>query len=797
MKSIAKGLPSMCRAFDMQTMTLKASTRANASLDMIHDLELIVPAYKAFLDDKGLYDTFLYEPDFSKPANDGSLSSSYVLVFPNSLSDAYAESALKYCKRFDLDFSNASTEILSEKPKLKLFSNSIAETRACIRKVYSLLASGVLPNDIAISCPNVEAYMPYLEMEASKRDICLSFTTSKPLLEYIPGKFFKALLRAREENYSMESMKELLLDPCFPYKDRDVIVRIIEKSIKCKIQEGVLIKWCKKLSALGEDELSQRLSAISTGISSVVDCKDASMLHENVMILVKSLFGETTWTRELSSNDGLEYENARVFGSCANELGTLSFHANLLGMDKPQDLFGLFIDILGDKVYTPNVGRDNIKVYEYPLDAGLAVKHHFIIGLTDTNTRILRNPYPFLPYEKTKTLEDVLHLGSSVLELYSHVFINNGSDINNGSVWLSSSEEGFSGADVVPTSFLGDENLQYVKNVEDDSFSLEESLWKNPENLRLKDIVKDFVITQKQKTCFNAAYNTALNYSNKMKFKAPSLPFYMGVSRVKAFEECPYKGYAYCVLKLKEVDFEPRMNDAAQIGDILHATIQRALKESGSLGALNAQRLKSIFREELENYSKKPNATDKSHIAYIRKRYEDILQLVYESGSASFIRDMQFKAMEDDTSFAVSNDVVSIMGMADCILEDKNGNYAVIDFKKNAGAYYKPTDLDKTSLQLAIYAKMMEENPKFGCSPTFGAYYSVEDGSFKYVWPPVTIGRSNQGADYNGEVKENYEKRMNNLSSVLEKATFYPTPLDDSCKYCSFYNLCRGGFETV
>ena len=180
---------------------------------------------------------------------------------------------------------------------------------------------------------------------------------------------------------------------------------------------------------------------------------------------------------------------------------------------------------------------------------------------------------------------------------------------------------------------------------------------------------------------------------------------------------------------------------------------------------------------------------------------------------------MKFKAMEDATAFSLSNGVVSLRGMADCVLEDEDGNYAVVDFKKSAASYYKAKDLSKTSLQLAVHARMLEENPRFGGRPhgakvVYGAYYSIEDGAFKYVWPPVSFGRTKQGFEYSSSMEEsseasdqvdksqefvqdNYEMRIGNLSRTIKEAGFAPTPSDEGCRYCPFYNLCRGGFETV
>lgn len=822
MKSIATGLPGMCRAFDLATMTIRPSVVENAPSDMVHDIDVIVPAYKAFIEGSGLYDPCLFEPDFSEKGEDGSSSGDYVIVFPGAFSDPYAADALRFCRTVGDDLEGVLLKS-NALPKLRLFSNSTAETMACMRRVYGLLASGVLPNDIAISCPNVDAYRPYLEQEALKRDVRLTFADAKPLSQYVPGRFFRALLRVRDENYSMDSMKALLLDPSFPFKDREQVVGIIEAAIRCKIQDGPLSAWTARLSMMGRESLAVRLSQIGEGIAAVVDCRDAAMLHENVMVLVKDLFGEGVWTKEYSNDDGLENENARVFGSCVAELGTLSLHAKLLCSERTPDLFSLFVDILGDKKYAPNTGKDNVRVYGYPLDAGLAVKHHFAIGLTDSNTRVLRNPYPFLPKEKTRGMSDVLQIGDYILGLYSLVswrpcMASMSSDTYcDCDVWLSSSEEGVAGADVVPVMFLGEGRCVSVHDIEDDSLQDELRLWTEGRGGLAS-------ATQSQKDCFEASYGAAFDYRPEPEFAAPSLPYSMGVSRIKQYEACPYKGFATSILKLNQPSFEPKMDDAAQVGGILHTAIQKALKEAGSLRAMSPARLKSIFHQELEDYSRRPDSTDASHIAYIRKRYEDILSLVFSDKTAEPFLDMQFLAMEEETSSFLKEGAIVLWGEADCVLKDDEG-YAILDFKKNAGSYYNRNDLDGTSLQLAVYARMLGRNRRFGASPRFGAYYSIEDGKFRYVWPHMQFGRSGEGFEYShgddafecvdGDVdcvqvqggqgdasqqfvEDNCTRRLKDLSDMIGGARFHAEPKDgDACKNCAFYTLCRGGFETV
>ncbi len=843
MRSIAKALPNMCKAFDLssqesasqggvlqkENLQLLDKVKEYAPAEMQADLQKLVPAYKAYLEQHGLYDSALYEPNFKQTASDGTSAKDYTLVFPQTFSKAAVLKALEDCKSVDFESSE-------DIPKLKLFTNSLAELRACLREVHSLLSNNVKPNDIAISCADYDAYMPYLNQEAQQRDITLTFNNARPISSYIPGKFFSALLRVKAENYSFASMKDLLLNLEFPYKDRELLVSILEKAVRCKCKEGPLYKWAYKFERLNPPALEEkkRLLEIDKGIRSVVDCKDPVKLRINVMILLKDLFAEKSWTEEQEENDSLEALNARIFGSCERELGNLSTHAKDVDLGKNGDLFGLFVDILKDAVYRPNTGKGNINVYKYPVAAGLAVKYHFVLGLTESNSKVLLNPYPCLPLETAKTLEEVKALEDEILKLHSQ-------SLEGGYAWLSSAEEGFSGADVIPTIFLKEDRKVKVREVKPDSFAQEISVWKER-----KQPAVEFAITQKQKACFEKACESALSYDKATSFAPVPKPFPISVSMVKNFEECPYKGYAACKLKLSGTDFEPVMDDAAQIGNILHKALQRALENSDakSIESIKKEDLLAQLETVLVEYEKTPEATDSVHVAHIRNKYSKVLPLILECveeepeepqedakkkakkdkptdkktqvqlGLMTCIQDekgkyvgIEYQAQDLIPEETEEKGVIKFTGRMDCVLQDSEG-YAVIDLKKNAKNHYAGK-LDKVNLQVAIYAKMIEK--EFGEIPKIGAFYSFEEGKFKFVWPK--FGSTSQYDNFfytetedvqdinksqNEYVDENYKARVKELGRIVSQKDFRAEPkVQKTCDTCSYYNLCRGGFQTV
>ncbi len=816
-RSIAKALPDMCAAFDPETMELLDKTKENAPEEMQNDLLLLVPAYKTYLENHALYEAALSAPDFRRNASDGTTAKDYVLVFPETFSDPSVLKALEVCRHIDQDTL-----------ELTQYNNSLSEIRGCMREIYRLLTSGTSPDEIAITCSDFDAYKPYLETEARMRDITLTFNSAMPLTSYTPGAFFLALRRVKEENYSFRSMKALLLDLRFPYKDRDILVSIIRNAVDCRCKDGPLENWIRKIKKLCNKDHehtalaeAERLEEIDSAISNVVDCKDPGKLKGSIISLVSSMFEKGEWIQEKECDDAekpedIKVENERIFGMCLNELDNLSSHAGTVTFDGCGNLFDLFVDILEDKTYVPDTGMGTVNVYRYPVSAGLAVKYHFILGLTDSNSKLLLNPYPFLPFDTAKKIDGVRALEDSVISLY-------GESLRGGFSRMSSARESYSGADVIPTVFLRKGWVESVEKPEVDSFERELSIWEGKEPPKGEKLF----LTQKQKDCFTRADEKELVFSNDPSFHSVPVPFKISVSRVKNFENCPYSGYAYCVLGLDDLKFEPDMAAAADVGIILHETLQRALEEDPkTLGSLNPERLKKILSQKIEEYREKPKATDSVNVKSIRDMYMSKISKIadcFVEKEKKNPDDYTLEKLGEMTSLVNEYDKspeftpedcpsIQFSGRMDCILGNDE-ELAVIDLKKDASSHYGGT-LDKCNLQVAVYSKMLEKDPKFnGKSVTIGAYYSFKDGKFKFVWPKYGRNKGQSNFFYNENsipdepepksdkkefVEENYNSRVKELNRIIGDHDFSPKPKDnESCKNCPFYTLCRKGFQTV
>ena len=759
-RSIAEDLPKLCKAFDKDGQ-IKKDLYSKASEDLINDLKIIVPEYRKFLNEFGLYEKNLYSPDFSGK-ND------FILVLPGNFKDFEVETAMQYCETIEPEISEDLFK------NLEIYKNSTAEIRSVLRRVRELLDNGTNPKDIAITCCDLKKCRPYIEYESHIRDIEPQFIESRKLSELPPGKFLIDFIEARKENWKFLSVKKLVLNTMIPWKTEDRYSLIITNAIKLKINKGLKCwhdklyknKCDEKWPNTEQDNINNSLTfetferfenAIKTFDSTV----KSDNLRECFMTLSKALLENLEWTSEEDSETpkGLY---AKVFGSCMDELAKLEERAQKYKINDVNELLTIFEEVLDTVAYLENPKTLGLKIYNFPLSSGLTIKHHFVINLSDNLTRISRDPYPFLDRDAFERKD----LGKDIMGTYLSLDSK-----------LSMSTDSYSGPSVIPTVFV-EESRHIAGIIREDSFEEEKKLWDTDSN--------KITMTQNQKNGFEHMQNAGALYSDSMELSSPELPLKLNVSGVKDIEKCPYKTYAGSVLGLKETQYSMSMENYAEIGNILHTVIQRAVKEAGKTKNLKAKRLKEIFAEELyvKYGASKEAPPAKIFLDRIYKQYDEVLKCFAEN---NYLNEGQFEflAMENDTAYSIVLGNIELKGRADLVLENSDKELAVIDMKRNARDYYSKSDLNKTSLQLMLYSILLKENKKFGKVPVYGAYYSFAEGKFREVWPQKPLE----------EVLANMDERLGIINKTVGDIAFFPKFDANECRTCFYKTLCRGGYE--
>ncbi len=723
------------------------AVREHISSDMLHDIDILRTSYSAFLDERGLYEKNYLEPDYTK-IEDGK----YVFVFPSTFTSSKVETVLRLGKVEVLDAPEGTETPLVE------YQNAISEIRWTLRDIAGD-RKHYRDDEIAISSSSLDSYRPYLESEAKKRDIPLVFTSSRPLSDYPEGRFLAQLNSTVSSRWSFDETKKLLLNPQFPFRERGKNVRIIRLGVERKMEDKGRKSWMRVLD--GEER--ELFREIADKAESIVKSTRSSLTLKHIQEFRDTFFEDGEWNEE----------DDRVFGSALEILSSM-------GDDEIPGLFRLFLSLIDETAYVERSDDEKgIRVYAYPASAGLITPVHYIIGLDDRTTRMKIDDYPFLV---SLTRPEAVDISQAVLETYRSPSFNE-------KLVLSGTTDGFDGARLLPPLFL-DSSIKHTGDIKD-GYEEEHNLWINstlPENRPYSSQAEGYI----------RAKNTALGGRPEtvsvLPFTDEKMP--ISVSNMKNYDLCPYRGYASTRLGLGERDFSPRLEDPLVIGNILHETIEESLKEAETIANIDIERMQARFEDKLkEAYDSKKIPTRYS-FEHMKGSYIDKFHCLQDSSKAGFYSSYSLRENEKDIRGWPLTGNITVNGRADTILTDKDtGNEYIIDWKTTGSSDYS-SDLTEVSLQVMLYAVLLEDDKDYMIAG--GAFYSFSKGEYRVIWPSIEYSSTNnrkypEGFDFS-VLKSEITSRLEKIRSSLDRGDFTPEVTEHSCTFCQYARLCRARF---
>lgn len=700
------------------------------SSDALHDISLITNAYKQFLEQNNLFEYNFLKKDYSF------LNKDYVLVYPETFNDPIVDEIKDLCTVIGTGtISNKKNEIFS-------YKNSLNEIKNTMRQIALCLDNGMDANDIALTCAGIDLYRPYLEEEASKLDIDLCFTTSRKISSSPQGRFFASLYRLVNEDFNFRAVKSFLLDPAYPFKETKKNLMLINSAIRLRLKNEGHEEWLATLDNQDDRIFFDELS------NSAISVVNASSVEEMKVAL-------DSFVTEFFACDAFFFSQNGVYEKCLKLLGELGSIVN-----SSEEIYPLFLQILEGENYIDSA-RNGVRVYKYPVSSALAVEKHFVIGLDDKNTVVSFDKYPYLPaYKKDKNDLEKTVKTEDVLSVYSTCI-------------LSGTKSGFDGSRLLPVT---------LKTIEpeilEDIYSNEEKLWAGES--------KPGKVSKSQKAGFDIAKICSLQYqgpveianSNELQNRDIS------ASQFKNFAKCPFMGYVDIYLKPKQIDYEPDYLDPRVIGNILHETIQNSLKDVIDYSKLTKDILVKNLQLAIENAGLKRELGPKVYQSFVEKRYAKLLPAFVNSndilsGSSLYNNELTFKKKYEIKG--LNN--VNLKGRPDTVLT-KDDSFIIIDYKTSKGDY--STDIDNTNPQVMLYARILMDNVQ-GAKVLAGAYYVINEGSMKFVWPQKNI------PDFEA-AEIALQKKEDQLRTSILNANFEALGDEDSCKNCRYRGICRRRF---
>ncbi|MBQ7509018.1 MAG: PD-(D/E)XK nuclease family protein [Spirochaetales bacterium] len=696
------------------------------------DLLILKSAYSAFLERNGLF-----EPGWEKCRAPEESSEDYVLAGYDA--DVQMQMLMKdlgpvpYIRTLELKEPETAT--------YRCFFTEEAEIETLFRELEVLKEKGVPTGDILISTPSPETLRPRLERKAGEFGTPLSFMTGVDIKLTVPGQYLFALRTCLEEGLSFRSLENLFLNGALPFSNPDKGRKIVD----CMTESGIRTGNAE----YGEDPLLRVLERdadtaeyyrnFKNCLTGLKKARDGQSLLAALHSTASLLFGREEFS---ASKDPVDRD---VYSFIISELLQMEEALDECSMKMP-GIFSVFMNNVEKLQYVMQEKRTGIRVYPYGQDLLLDVPYHFVMGLNDSNCRITRSEYEFLedheaPHRQSWDVTDrtLMYYGT----LSPHVSV-------------SGSDTSFEGPQSIPTFFiLNDSSERENPSFPSLSVAADSVSMKRAEVTSLgergADIARDGGGEPLDPKVCRLSYTSLSDYA-----------------------KCPYLCYLKknLIPKVRD-DFEPAIQDDAEMGSFLHRVIQ-SFMQSRRDTLLVPQNLEEYHREIeqiLDRELEKAGGFDFYTKLTLRSIYCEPLKAVLTElltppdGKPGHVGPFIPRCNElklDDALFT---------GRVDTLIEDENGNVCLLDYKKGkADATY----------QLVLYRRLYENNPENTKKVAGCWFYSMKESVFKGL-------DDAKEQEMEAQLDEETDLAVKGYGAGEWKAT----PSEKSCEKCSERVICR------
>ena len=770
-KYLASLLPQLGQALDEEVLALM-------SIPMQRDVKILYQEYTSFLSTHTLF-----EPGYEQPslqfADEALFSKKYCILFPSLIPGL--DSLIK---------SLGSPSWISLKPvptsvdtsvKLEVFDNHVEEIRTTLRRIRHLLDEGVPTRDILIGCANPTSMLPSLEQEAWLYDIPLVVRQGKSPLLYPSGRFFSRLKEVYEERFSLESMKALLLDVGFPWRDIETQRTLLAVAVDKAVVQGSLWGSDQWTEQLRNTVLITWYKDFKESIVGICSSKSIDELRKKLNHFQDTYFIDTQWT-------GTQGED--VYSFCLDAMESIKAAMVSVSIDFHPSVFSFFLEYLDTKLYVPQMHEGGIQVYPWPLTAPLEAEYHFILSLDHAGSRCIEQPLALLP--QTVETKDRREEDSTEATLQAAM-------LGEGSLYLSYHTSSYEGESLPPTYFLErDLLLDTRKEVLEaaDPFVGESQIWRGEKPLSQA--------TNRQQWWFAQAIHTSLS-PKRSDFARSPIPLawvpllyvesegkkriHLSPTALDLFVRCPYAWLCKYLFEVDQAEYQVLSVDHRLIGSFLHAVYEAFFREieyfsPHKMGEYRLLLL-SLFDQKLIEFFGEggPNPPTRAWIQYeFREQCTQIL--VAEEGLFSHTRSIFF---EKKLSFV--DDLFSLEGRIDriiCLDPPEGKLYAVIDYKKGKAPFTKIKD-KVPSYQLPLYRKLVGETLQ--ADVVNASYFSIKDGAYSAIW-------DREDASIMEFCDKALEDILQKMASTIEGGHLEATPSKENCQGCVYRPICRRRFAT-
>lgn len=779
------------------------------------DFLLIYQMYKKFLDDNNLFDPAWEMPPFKSDGN------KYFIFFPEILMD--------YSEYKNILESSGDIEIISIPEEAKkqvvpdghFYSNTRNEIKDVVYYLWKIHNEKNIPwNKIAVSVPDPDTYGPYLERDFSIYEIPYVFKNGKPLSSSGIGSLFSQIQSCCSENFSFDSVKQLLLNKELPWKDFKLNDQLIQfgrdNNCLCSYDyDGSKIDvWQESFSHpvnyKNVKELREFYNDLKYNVTKLAGSESFAAVRTNYFLFRDRFFD--------FSEGKFPDENEKILSRCISELGGLidleeSFKEN--GVFEISSVYGFFCRYLEDKKYVPQRKSAGVQILPYRTAACAPFDVHVIVDGSQSGLSVVYKQLSFLRDDKRLKLgfTDDSNITQNFILLYA---MNAQTDF-----LFTCSEKNIEGYSFT-NSYLNqiDHRSDKVEDfAEKDSYSAERKSYLNKDTAAFPNEIFrsekegfDKWKGMSDKTCMltDEIQNINLTDSHKKLYEDEKVK--VSVTDLKRFYTCPRSLLFKKVSCLQQMQNAATLVDQYAMGNVNHLILELFFKElqnrnlSFEYDSENNRMADTHFSLLLECVHNGIVQAGYSHLSTqlfltAEKAVQDAIAGCV-TGLFSRFNGYKVYKVEETYELPDADSRYFIKSIVDCMLSSPDGEVVMIDFKTTSNSipknlFWDGTDENCPDFQLPVY-KYVLENQQKPVKISACCFYSIRDCELKTVYSEI------EELPVKDDVNEKFLKTQDVCLKLVDKYVNYvrennfsPEIVDvdfSVCSQCDYKSVCRRSF---
>jgi len=845
--SVAKMLPDLLIYKHRRDLSQSLTETDIIPKTIAEDLDVLESAYSQFLSDAKMFEpaevsTVILSSQNSENSTHQN-EKKYRIFFPEVIAE------LSQFEDFGKSLLSGIGEpvkspciAISESPKLHVYEHAGHELSAILGKIEMLLRNGVDPSDISITAGSYGKWITELKSAADLRGLPLKFRKGQTLSGFPVTRIFRDMLDAAQQNFSLESMKKLLLNRSYPWQNRELgmtLVKLgVEYSCAGNYRSGRIYKdvWEEKLKKSGNSEVLsyyRKLSGILQSLKSEDSPKDffTVLMQFWNTFLHADAWGSTNRTGAgevnsmLSEDDELTAEQ-EVISFCLDNLRSFIRLCENCSIETIPAIFSLWLSVLDTVWYVPQIKDAGISVYPYGISAGINPDFHFVMGMTQSGTEQVTSPLSFLQeHYRTAFASHEKDMTEAFIQVYA---------ASGASVEFSCCRRDFDGSQLPAGWFVENDHIQPEKpQYTFELFSQEQRYWYdlgktaggNVHNFPefLYPVQKEGFLIAAETTLSDKGLNflNTMNNDESVRLKIiESVSSSVGTvnskdvvkispTTVDTFSACPFDWLLTHTLKAEQEDYTLVHASPRVIGILIHncfADLYREIAErTGSFSKVNIDHyvdlIHKIIDDRMDTLTKKPSAPIVPVQVWLRDYLHEYLPGILFADS-HLLEGWSSLLIEESLSADLPGSEAVLGGRLDraAVGLDSEGerSTAIIDYKKNCRVRPKSftgSSDAPDSYQLPLYAFLLESDTSLsaaggGGDVTHAFYFDVTKRKY------ITICGDGKNAD-----ADNFRRmiaialeKAEEVSGKIQQGDFRAVPSLDRCKSCRNRDICRGRF---